>query len=61
MSQDKIPKEQLNQLKKAFDIFDINGDGDITLQVLILEVFTEQEHYSQKTKFLLLYIKINIL
>ena len=50
MSQDKIPKEQLNQLKKAFDIFDINGDGDITLQVLILDVFTEQKHYSSKNK-----------
>ena len=33
MSQDKIPKEQLNRLKKAFDIFDINGDGNITMQV----------------------------
>ena len=41
MSQDEIPKEQLNQLKKAFDIFDINGDGDITLQVLSLESFTD--------------------
>ena len=34
MSHDKIPKERLNQLKKAFDIFDINNDGDITLQVI---------------------------
>ena len=41
MSQDEIPKEQLNKLKRAFDIFDINGDGDITLQVLSLELFTD--------------------
>ena len=39
MSQDKIPKEQLNRLKKAFDIFDINGDGNITMQVEICMFF----------------------
>ena len=32
MAQDKMPKEELNRLKKAFAIFDINGDGNITTE-----------------------------
>ena len=34
MAQDKLPKEELNRLKKAFNIFDIDGDGNITTQVI---------------------------
>ena len=28
-----MPKDELNRLQKAFAIFDINGDGDITHEV----------------------------
>ena len=50
MSREKIPKEKLNRLKKAFDIFDINGDGDITMKVKIF-----------KGKFLKQTLKMDIL
>ena len=32
------PKEQLNKLKRAFAIFDVDGDGEITTKVFQLSL-----------------------
>ena len=33
MCQAKLSKEELNKLKRAFAIFDVDGDGEITTKV----------------------------
>ena len=36
MCQEKMSKQELNKFKRAFEIFDIDGDGTFSTQVILL-------------------------